>query len=295
MRVAVTGGSGFIGSHLIRHLSREGYEVILISRSARRQTPGVSDCVAWDELLARSAVLEGLDAIVSLSGETINQRWTPAAKRRILQSRVEAASRLAELVDRLERKPKVVIHGSGMSIYGTSRTDVYDETSPHRVVDFLSSVVEEWEKAADQIQGVRLVKLRIGLVLGKDGGAFPKMALPYKLGIGGRLGSGKQWFSWIHVEDMARAIAFCIRNESVEGPVNCTSPDPAVNDQFGRTLGSVLRRPHLFPVPSFVFKIMFGEMAVLLLEGQKVLPRKLLDHGFEFQFPGLRQALEDLV
>jgi hypothetical protein len=295
MKIAVMGGTGFIGGHLVEMYARNGCEVIVVSRSQQpSERPGVR-MVTWDELERSAEPLEGADAFVNLSGESINQRWTNAAKERILNSRLTAADRVARLVDRLRDKPAVVVNASGISIYGTSETDVYDETCPARVVDFLSGVVEQWERAIDRIQGPRVVKLRVGIVLGTDGGAFPKMALPYRLGVGGRIGTGRQWLSWIHIEDMVRVIDFCIRHDRIMGPVNATAPHPVTNDEFGRALGKALRRPHLFPVPAFLFKLLFGELSVLLLEGQKVVPRTLIDHGFEFRYPTIDQALRQLI
>lgn len=293
MKVAVAGGSGFIGGHLVRHLLDRGAEVSIISRRDGAGPHGVQS-VTWRQLEETPSVMEGTDAIVNLAGESINQRWTPAAKQRIIDSRLEAAERIARLVERLERKPRVVVNGSGMSIYGTSEADTYDETSPARNVDFLSGVVQLWEQTADRIPDVRLVKIRIGLVLGRDGGALPKMVLPYRLGVGGRIGSGRQWNSWIHVTDMARLIAFCIENEEIRGPVNATAPQPVQSDEFGRLVARVLGRPHWLPVPAAAFKLLFGELSDLLLKGQRVLPRVLLEHGFAFRYATLEEALRDL-
>jgi hypothetical protein len=294
LKVAVAGGTGFIGGHLIRHLLERHDEVVLISRSHAKRSPFGLKTFRWDELPERKAELEGLDAIVNLAGESINQRWTADAKRRILQSRVETATRIAELVAALYNKPGVVVNGSGISAYGTSETETYDETSPPRVVDFLSGVVEKWEQAIDAISDTRVVKLRTGIVLGRDGGALPLMALPYKLGVGGRVGSGRQWMSWIHIEDMVRLIRFVIENESVRGPVNATAPHPVTNDEFGRALARTLRRPHWFPVPAVLIKLALGQMSELLLNGQHVRPRVLLESGFTFLYPTAESALARL-
>ncbi|WP_409346971.1 TIGR01777 family oxidoreductase [Paenibacillus sp. MBLB4367] len=302
MIIAVSGGTGFIGNHLIRHLLERGDEVVVVSRSDKPLCIHTSDgrqseirSVSWSRLERDVSPLEGIDGWVNLSGESINRRWTAAAKKEILESRLRTTGQVADVIARLERKPKVVVTGSGMSIYGTSETDSYDEDSPARNVDFLSSVVEQWERAADRIPAQRIVKLRVGLVLGSDGGALPPMMLPYKLFAGGRVGSGKQWLSWIHVQDMARLIAFCMDNEQIEGAVNGTGPKPATNDQFGRVLGRALGRPHYFPVPAFMLKLIFGELSVLLLEGQRVLPSKALRHGFQFRYNELEAALRDIA
>lgn len=294
MKIAVTGGSGFIGKRLISHLQQQGHEVINISRSPRAVIEHVRT-VTWDQLKTDSSAFVGLDAIVNLAGESINQRWTAAAKERIVGSRLKAAEQVAQLVERMDVKPKVVVNASGMSVYGTSETETFDERSPHRPIDFLSKVVEQWEDVADQIQGTRIVKVRVGLVLDGKEGAFPKMALPYKLGVGGPIGSGKQWLSWIHIDDMVRLIDFCIQNEAILGPVNATAPNPVTNRDFGRALAKAMRRPNLFPLPAFILKIMFGELSTLLLEGQKVLPRVLLEHGFTFKYSFVDKALADIV
>ncbi len=295
MKIAVAGGSGFIGGHLMKRLAENGHYVLLVSRTPRTAALSFAESATWAELKGNPQLLDGYDAIVNLSGESINQRWTKQAKHRILQSRLTAAHDLAEVVDAMENKPKVVVNGSGMSIYGTSFTESYDERSPERTIDFLSSVVERWEAAARQISGTRLVLLRIGLVLASDGGALPKMMLPYKLGAGGKIGNGRQWLSWIHIHDMVNAIMFCIEQETIRGPVNCTAPNPVIHDEFGRTLARALHRPHWMPLPSFILRTVLGEMADLLLAGQRVLPKKLEDAGFAFEFPRLEQALADIA
>ncbi|OPH54724.1 TIGR01777 family protein [Paenibacillus ferrarius] len=294
MKIAVTGGSGFIGRRLIAHLQLQGHELINISRSPKAVDPAIRT-VTWDQLQSSPLELEDLDAIVNLAGESINQRWTAKAKERIVQSRIKAAEQVAQLVERMANKPKVVVNASGMSIYGTSETASFDERSPHHQVDFLSGVTQQWEQAADRIQGTRIVKVRVGLVLDGKEGAFPKMAMPYKLGVGGRIGSGKQWLSWIHIEDMVRLIDFCIQHEAIVGPVNATAPHPVTNKEFGQALGKAMHRPNVFPLPAFVLKLIFGELSTLLLNGQKVLPRVLLEHGFSFKFVTVDKALTDIV
>ncbi|MFC5648317.1 TIGR01777 family oxidoreductase [Paenibacillus solisilvae] len=296
MKVAVTGGTGFVGGHLVDALRQRGDEVWIISRS-KGKSESRSDVhrVTWSEIAVSPSRLDGIDAIVNLAGESINQRWTEAAKTRILQSRLDAASRIEHLVASLNVKPDVVVNASGISIYGMSRSDTFDESSPWNISDFLSSVVEKWEAAADRINVFRLVKLRVGLVLGKGGGAFPLMSLPYKLFAGGKVGSGKQWMPWLHIEDMVRLILFCIDNPNLEGPVNACAPHPVTNDAFGRALGRALGRPHWFPVPAFILKTVLGELSLLLLEGQRAVPRKAMEHGFTFSYPTIESAMAPLV
>jgi uncharacterized protein (TIGR01777 family) len=294
MKIVITGGTGFIGSHLTQYLLDQGDHPIVISRRPKANTASI-DYVTWDQLEQDPGLLQGVEAIVNLAGESINQRWTSSAKDRIIKSRVDAAEAVRRLIQGMEVKPKVVINGSGISIYGSSLTKSFDETSPATITDFLASVVQAWEQEADTIHGVRLVKLRVGIVLGTDGGALPKMMLPYKLGAGGPIGSGQQWLSWIHIEDMVRAIRFAIVTETLEGPMNGTAPHPVTNDEFGRSIGRVLHRPHWFPVPALLFNLIFGEMSMLLLEGQQVVPKKLLEYGFTFKYPYLETALNQLV
>jgi uncharacterized protein (TIGR01777 family) len=295
LKIAVTGGTGFVGKHLIPFLLKNGHEVILISRSSSHVNKLGVTAIIWQQLKENPHNLEGVNAIINLAGESISQRWTKAAKQRILQSRLNAAEQITELVEQLHEKPKVVVNASGMSVYGISESDTYDERSPERTMDFLSGVVQQWEKAADRIQGTRTVKIRIGVVLGNDGGAFPSMALPYKLGIGGKVGSGKQWLSWIHIDDMVRLIDYCIHGEEINGPVNATAPNPVTNEQFGRELAKSIRRPHWFPVPAFILKLIFGELSTLLLDWQKVLPYVLLKQGFTFKYPTIDKALAELA
>ncbi|TMV49687.1 TIGR01777 family protein [Paenibacillus mesophilus] len=292
MKIAVAGGTGFIGGRLIRYLESCGDEVILISRSAAGGIRGSLRTVAWDECMERKEWFEALDGIVNLSGESINQRWTGQAKRRIIESRLDTAARLARLVGQLKEKPGAFVNGSAIGIYGTSETDVYDESSPVRNVDFLSDVVEQWERAASAIPAPRVILLRTGVVLGHEGGALPLMALPYKLGAGGRVGTGRQWLSWIHADDIVRLIRYCIESPNIRGPVNATAPHPVTNDRFGRALASTLRRPHWLPVPTFALRLALGEMANMLLTGQQVLPKKAMEHGFEFRYPTVDEALK---
>ncbi|MEY9092722.1 TIGR01777 family oxidoreductase [Paenibacillus sp. RC84] len=295
MRIAISGGTGFIGGHLIAHFKKRGDELILISRSASGHAYAGVQTVTWSEIEHNPRYLEGTDAWINLAGSTINQRWSETAKRQILSSRLKTTAAVASALKALQNKPPVVVNASAMAIYGTSETHTYDEFSPVRADDFLAEVVKEWEEAADRIPAERIVKIRTGLVLGTDGGAFPKMALPFKFGAGGRIGSGSQWMSWIHIADMVALIDACIRNEDISGPVNATAPHPVRNREFAQTLGSVLRRPHVLPVPAFALKIVLGELSMLLLEGQRVLPRKLLEHEFQFRYPTLEEALLELT
>lgn len=296
MKIAICGGTGFVGSALVDYWLQAGHQVQIITR----KLPDLHDpgerltYISWEQLEERPHLLEGMDALVNLAGETLNQRWTTKAKLEIVESRVTTVSKVARLLAKLEHKPEVVVQASAMAIYGTSPSETFDESSPQKSMNFPSRVAEQWEIAADAIQDVRLVKIRVSLVLGHKRGAFPLMKLPYMLGVGGKIGSGKQWTTWIHIMDIVRLIDFTIHNKEISGPVNASAPNPVTNDEFGRTVGKVYHRPHWFPVPGFLIKAVVGELSVVLLQGQRVIPQKALDHGFQFTFPTLTDALEDL-
>lgn len=293
MRAAIFGGSGFIGMELAKEMRDRGDEVVIVSRSKNGLQDGIT-YITWSSLLDDPKPLEGFDAFVNIAGETINQRWTAKAKARIVNSRLQAARDVAAIIHQLQHKPQVVVNGSGMSIYGYSDEDTFDEDSPDRLTDFLAETVAAWEKEAELISGVRLVKLRIGLVLGTSGGAFPLMQLPYRLFVGGNIGSGKQWHSWIHIRDMTGIILHAIEQPEISGPINCTAPNPVTNGEFGRQLAKILRRPHWFPVPSLLLKVALGEMSEVLLKGQRVLPKRIMNAGYVFKFPALPDALRNL-
>lgn len=294
MKIAISGGSGFIGTHLIHYLLKQHHEIVLITRTKKITTlPNVLG-VTWADLERNSQPLEKLDAWINLAGETLNQRWTAAAKSRIVHSRIDTIQQMAKLLEKLQNKPKVIINSSAIGIYGTSETETFSEKSTTYSTDFLSDVVEQWEKATELFKDIRVVKIRTGLVLGMDGGALPSIIMPYRYGVGGRVGKGSQWISWIHMQDLVRLFEYCLTEESLSGAVNATSPKPVTMDQFGKTIAKVWHRPHLFPVPGFVLKLLFGEMSILVLEGQRVLPELLLARGYVFQYTELEAALKQL-
>ena len=297
MKYIICGGSGFIGSELTEYWLHSGHQVLSVGRKFPENKPahpGLS-YLTWDNLQSNPEAAEGADALVNLAGASLSQRWTPGGKQAIMQSRLETVAAAGKLLNSLQHKPQVVVQSSAVAIYGTSLQDTYNESSPSRVIDFPSEVVKAWEEAADEAYpGIRLVKLRTGVVLGNESGAFPKMKLPYSLGFGGRIGSGKQWLSWVDLTDIVRLIDFCIVHPELEGPVNATAPQPVTNEQFGRMIGTVYHRPHWFPVPAFLLKAAVGELAEILLEGQRVLPEKAVSHGFTFTYPTLQPALEHL-
>ncbi|KKO54129.1 TIGR01777 family oxidoreductase [Paenibacillus sp. DMB20] len=299
MKITVCGGTGFIGQALCNFWIKEGHRLLIVTRSKPRpdKQNEQSDLVSyltWEDMERSPHLFEDLDALVNLAGSTLSQRWTQTGKERILYSRKKTVASVAGLMRRLERKPPVVVQASAAGVYGTSENEVFDENSPVRVMDFPSGVVKAWEDAADLIEADRLVKLRISVVLGNKGGAFPKMMLPYKLGFGGRIGNGRQWMSWIHIEDIVALIDYCIAHPEISGPVNAASPDAVTNDEFGRAVSKVFRRPYWFPVPSFLLRAVLGELSLILLKGQRIIPTKAEAHGFRFRYPQLTEALKQL-
>jgi uncharacterized protein (TIGR01777 family) len=289
MRILVTGATGFIGRALLGALAERGDEVVAVSRRARQPAVG------WDVL---ETEVERTDAVVHLAGEPIaDARWTPERLERIRASRVETTRRIAGAISRARHKPRVFLSGSAVGIYGM-RIDgeVLDEGSPAGD-DVLARIVVEWERAADAARsaGVRVVHPRIGIVLGRAGGALVKMAAPFRWFVGGPIGSGAQWVSWVHVHDVVRALIFAMDGDALEGPVNVVGPEPVTMGDLARSLGHALRRPSFLRVPPFALRLALGEgLAQVLLTGQRAAPHKLLGAGFKFDFPRLEQALADL-
>ena len=297
MKYVICGGTGFIGKALNKYWLQAGHEVIVVGRKipdAPSNHPQLHHAT-WDQLKSDPSLVEGCAALVNLAGASLSQLWTTKGKLAIRQSRLTTVAAAANLIDSMEHKPTVVIQSSAVAIYGTSQKDTFDESAPSRVMDFPSDVVRDWEAAADSsYTGIRLVKLRTGVVLGNQSGAFPKMKLPYLLGFGGKIGSGRQWVPWIHLADIVALIDFCVTTPDISGPVNATAPEPVTNEEFGKAIGKVYHRPHWFPLPSFVLKTAVGELSEILLKGQRVLPVKALTHGFVFTYPLIQNALEQL-
>ena len=293
-RVLVSGVSGPIGAALLPYLESQGARIVRLVRGPARGP----DQISWDPLrpLAPAAV-SGFEAIIHLAGEGVAGRWTEAKKKAILESRVQGTRHLAEALAQTQSRPRVLICASAIGFYGNRGDEVLTEASPAGE-GFLPEVTREWE-AASRIAadaGIRTVNLRFGLVLSPKGGALKKMLTPFKLGLGGRVGSGQQWWSWIHVDDIVGALHHALQTNSLAGPVNLVAPNPVRNADFTQALASVLRRPAFFHVPTFAAQLAFGEMAnELLLSSERVEPARLRDSGYAFRFAELRLALEDLV
>jgi uncharacterized protein len=291
MRIAITGAGGLIGNALRARLTNDGHEVIRIGRYNKRNPPDVR----WSVLHAQlnPTPLEGLDAVVHLAGEPIVGKWTHAKKQAIRDSRVDGTRLLASTLAALRRKPKVLISASAIGYYGDRGDDVMDESSAIGG-GFLPDVSRDWEAAAQPAAdaGIRVVHPRLGVVLSKIGGALKQMLPIFKLGLGGPLGSGAHWMSWIGLDDTAGAILHLIQNDSVSGPVNLVAPKPVTNREFTRTLASKLRRPAVFPAPRFALRLAFGELAdAALLASQRVQPGVLEQSGYTFAHPTLEAAL----
>ncbi|RPI14307.1 MAG: TIGR01777 family protein [Acidobacteriales bacterium] len=298
MNITVTGGTGFIGRRVVRRLLAEGHSVHLLVRQANTGFGPSVQCSIWNAYTMEPAAesLAEADAVIHLAGEPVSQRWTPSARRRILDSRVIGTRRLIEAMSRLTHRPGVLVSAAAIGLYGSVGNEILTEASAPGE-DFLAKVCLEWESAVDQAEalGVRVVKLRSGMVLGKEGGALAQMLTPFQWGLGGRLALGSQWVSWIHVEDLVELILFALRTAAVRGPVNATSPHPVTNSEFTSELAGVLHRPAFFTIPAFALRSLFGEMAEIMLASQRVLPKAALAAGFEFRYPGLRQALQNLL
>jgi uncharacterized protein (TIGR01777 family) len=297
MNITISGASGFIGRHLLKTLSKAGHGLHVLSRHAGTNLPPGVRISVWDPLQGPPPAesLSEADAIIHLAGESLAQRWTAEAKQRIRESRVTGTRNLVEALARLPRKPEVLICASGVGYYGSRGDDVLTESSTPGS-GFLPDLCVAWESEAQAAEafGMRVVRVRTGFVLDARGGAFPRMLGPFRMGAGGRLGNGKQWMSWIHLEDLVGLFQFAIESQ-VRGPLNGVAPYPTTNSEFTRELAHALRRPAVFPMPGFVLRLLFGEMADVLLDSQRVVPGAAEAAGFRFRFPQLAPALTDLL
>ncbi|HEX8366984.1 MAG TPA: TIGR01777 family oxidoreductase [Pyrinomonadaceae bacterium] len=298
MKILISGASGLVGTHLIPTLKAKGHEIFRLVR----QTPDAADEIQWDAEKGFSesarARLENFDAVVHLAGDNVaSESWSEQKKRKIRDSRVVGTRVLIDALKRAQNPPRVLVSASAIGFYGDREDEVLTEDSA-KGTGFFPEVCDAWEQEAEKAEefGARVVMPRIGVVLAKDGGALEKMLTPFKFGVGGRVGSGKQWMSWIVLEDLIRIIHFALENETLRGVVNATAPNPATNEEFTKTFGRVLHRPAILPVPEFVVKLMFGEMGeTLLLQGARVLPERLLENGFEFKFTNLEESMKAVL
>ncbi len=300
MKVAITGATGFVGSRLVERLQAQGHQPLILTRnraSADRAFPTLeivaytpTESGSWQQAIA------GCDAVVHLAGEPIAEsRWTPERKQEILKSRQLSTQKIVEAIAQANPKPTVLVNASAIGYYGTSETATFDESSPSGN-DFLAEVCQAWEAEAQKVKeaGVRLVILRLGIVLG-DGGALAKMTPPFKVFAGGPIGSGRQWFSWIHRDDLVNLILEAVTRKDIEGVFNATAPNPVRMTELCQTIGETLNRPSWLPVPSFALEALLGEGAKVVLEGQQVLPKRTTSYGFKYRYPTVKQALAEIL
>lgn len=309
MHFVILGGSGLVGRALSIDWANDGHAVTIICRQPEKVPPiqPVVEVVRWDGRTTSGWAdrLDGADAVVNLAGETIGgnhlgqiffQRWSETKKQRILESRVNAGRAIVEAIRAARKKPGVLLQMSAVGVYGPRADELLDENAPASK-DFLAHVCVEWERSTEAVEamGVRRIVVRTGLVLSLQGGLFPVILLPFRLFAGGRLGSGRQGFSWIHAEDHRRALRFLVENAQARGVYNVTAPEPVSNAELGRQVARALRRPYWFPTPAPLLRLVLGEKASLVLDGQRVAPRRLVEQGYEFHHPTLGPALADLL
>jgi uncharacterized protein len=301
MKIAIVGATGFVGSRLVEQLQTQGHQVKILTRQPGAATSRFpqAEIVGYTPLQSGEwqKSISGCDAVVNLAGEPIaEKRWTPSQKQTILDSRKLGTQKIVEAISQAEVKPQVLINASAIGYYGTSETAKFDETSAAGT-DFLAEVCTEWETAAQAVtaSGTRLVILRMGIVLGENGGALGKMLAPFSAFVGGPIGSGKQWFSWIHRDDVVKLIITAITDNQMQGVYNATAPNPVTMQDFAHTLGTVMSRPSWLPVPNFALEAMLGEGAIVVLQGQQVIPTHPLAQGFNFQYPQLQPALTAIL
>ena len=304
MKIAITGATGLVGSRLVAKLTQAGHQILVLTRNpnkAQKVFPASAfsnlEIVQYtpQESGEWQKSISGCDAVVNLAGEPIAERWNAQQKKAIMESRQLGTRKLVEAISIAESKPQVLVSGSAVGYYGTSETVTFEETSPPGN-DFLAQVCQNWETEARKVTelGVRLVILRIGIVLA-NGGALGKMIGPFKMFAGGPIGSGKQWFSWIHRDDLVSLIERAIQDSNMSGVYNATAPHPVRMNQLCKTLGEVMNRPSWLPVPDFVLEILLGDGAIVVLEGQQVLPKKTQATGFDYQYAELKPALAEIV
>lgn len=306
MRIIITGGTGLIGRALANSLAHDHHEVIVLSRNTNKTSglDGSIKVVGWDGRTAQGwgSLVDGAGAIVNLAGESIAgegfppSRWTKERKKRIVESRINAGKAVVEAISAATNKPEVLIQSSAVGYYGTHGSeDITEDHAPGD--DFLARTCVQWEAVTAPVEkmGVRRVIIRTGILMSTKGGVLPQLSIPFKLFVGGRIGDGKQQMPWIHIDDEVGAIRFLIDTTSASGAYNLSAPEVLSDAELGTVLGRVYKRPSFFPTPAFVFKLAFGELAILLTEGQRAVPKRLQEAGYQFKYPKAEPALKDLV
>ncbi len=295
MNILITGGTGFIGSALCAHLLKENNKIVILSRYPEKIKHPIKAIADLSDLQDSDI----FDVVINLAGEPIaNKRWSDKQKNQIFSSRINITEKLISYFEKLDNKPKLLISGSAIGYYGVGKTDNIIEEKEGGDNSFSSELCQKWEAVALKAKklGIRTCLLRTGIVLGKNGGALSKMLFPFKMCLGGIIGHGKQWMSWIHIDDLTGIILYCINHDNLKGAINGTSPNPVTNKEFTKTLGMTLKRPTIFPMPAIVVKLLMGKMGEeLLLAGKKITPKKVLDAGYKFTYKTLEEALTNIV
>ncbi len=299
MRIALTGATGFLGAPLVARLIEDGHDLVLFTRRTANIVLPRTQCVTWSpaDLDTAVRVIDRTDAVINLAGEPMDgRRWSPDQKARIRESRLQVTHAIAHAIGAAARPPALLISASAVGYYGPHGDEVITEAAPAGS-DFVASLCVQWEAEAQAAPaGTRVVLLRSGLVIEKDGGALARMLLPFRLGAGGPLGSGRQYWSWIHRSDWIDLVRWTLTHPALIGPVNATAPGPVTNADFSRALGRALHRPAILPAPAFALRLLFGEMAdAMLLTGQRVVPEAAVRHGFAFRYPDLPSALRSIL
>ena len=305
MKIAITGATGLIGKKIVEKLTGNENEIIILSRSiekAKEIFSGNVKTIKWNpysvsEIISDTGQLENLDSIIHLAGENVmSKRWSDGQKKKIIDSRVKTTAALFQIISKLKNKPKSVVSASAVGFYDNKVENVCDEYS-HSGNDFLAEVTSAWENEVKKFaeENIREVRIRIGIALSKDGGALARLIPLYKYSIGGSIGSGKQWFPWIHIDDLANLFVAAVTNEKYIGAYNAVSPGITTMKEFSKTLGNVMSRPSVFTVPEFALKIVLGEAAEALTKGAKIIPKRTVENGFQFEYTELKSALKSLA
>lgn len=295
MNILITGGTGFIGTALCEYLLSKSHSITVLTRKTTNQRQDISTIDCFDDLTSNSQ----FDVVINLAGEPIaDKRWSNAQKQKITRSRIDTTESIISFFKRASNKPSLFISGSAIGYYGIEPSEQIITEHSSGDSSFSSTLCKQWEESAHQAEqmGIRTCLLRTGIVLGNGGGALKKMLLPFKLGLGGQIGSGVQWMPWIHINDMIGLISHCIENTEIHGPINCTAPNALTNKRFTQALSKTLNRPALLPMPALIVKLLMGEMGEeLLLSGKKVYPQKALDTGYHFQYESVDKALGNII
>jgi uncharacterized protein (TIGR01777 family) len=297
LNITIAGASGLVGRRLLKVLAKDGHSLTALSRHAGTNLPPGVKLSVWDPAKGEPSAdgLRDADAVIQLSGAPVAQRWNEKVKQEIRESRVDGTRKLVQALGKLARKPQVLLCASAVGYYGSRGDEVLSESAAPGA-DYLAKVCVDWEKEAQAAEalGIRVVRVRVGVVLDARGGALQRMLPPFRMGVGGKLGSGKHWMAWIHLDDLASIFQFALANP-LRGPVNGVAPHPVINADFTRALAAAVHRPAILPVPAFGLKLLFGEMADILLASQRVVPQAAESAWFKFQFPELGAALADVL